>query len=509
MLQSVEAEDSLRRALPPPAMSGAGRPEAELSAATREMTRNIVATLRTPLALDDAPPLTQAPRRPDALFDSASSGGSGSGGSSGGGSAREGDEFDFATFRDWAQRKSVAKQVHRVLALHLVGPCGDCPGGRHIWPVACALFIATVGLWRAAGLRRMIAEHPEAEAVWTPMVYVVQMVTLLMGIVAAAGCRFLQDAAVPPRPAHPRGRRRARSSNILRQLLELPVSGEVERRIKIQIRHSRVVGTAFLGMMLLAGRAKMYKDMVAGAGSQWDTAVAVVSLLTTLPMLLFVIGLLLFLLIPIVVVCDDIERSTEWVGKLAEQRRRGSINWSLVMEQVQTAHENTSRLSQLLGPPIAMSFLVVFLGQLNGWLVWICPRPLAQDYVPPTDVQPVAACGMYGIATWLLLQGARITTACDGLLAQVSRLHRWEPGRGAKSESLNPATGSRLKCAAWSVRGAARRWRRWLTLRCRSVVCADSGEWRSLRISCGWRAFGATAKSLTPVKAWVTHLLAS
>ena len=105
-------------------MSGAERPrepappEIELSAATRELTRNIVATLRTPplLAAEDG----GAPPPPDTLFDSASSGGSSAG--SGGGSAREGDEFDFATFRAWAQRKSVAKQVHRVLALHLVGP---------------------------------------------------------------------------------------------------------------------------------------------------------------------------------------------------------------------------------------------------------------------------------------------------------------------------------------------------------------------------------------------------
>ena len=90
----------------------------------------------------------------------------------------------------------------------------------------------------------------------------------------------------------------------------MPVSEEVESRIQIQIRHSRVVATALLGIVLLGGRAKMYKQMVAGAGSQWDTLVSMVSLLTTLPTLMVFIGLVLFLLIPSGIVCDDIDRST-------------------------------------------------------------------------------------------------------------------------------------------------------------------------------------------------------
>ena len=104
-------------------------PEIELSAATRELTRNIVAALRTPaLAVDSSDAPVQ-----DTLFDSVSSGGSSAGGSARG---EEGDEFDFATFRAWSQRKSVAKQVNRVLALHLIGPCGDRRGGRHVFPLA-------------------------------------------------------------------------------------------------------------------------------------------------------------------------------------------------------------------------------------------------------------------------------------------------------------------------------------------------------------------------------------
>ena len=99
------------------------------------------------------------------------------------------------------------------------------------------------------------------------------------------------------------------------------------------------------------------------------------------------------------------------------------------MEQVQTAHQNASRLSKLLEPAIGMICAVAGLVLLH-WTVWmILPRPVGQDFVSSADwKQPVAACGLYGLSTWLLLaSGARVTTACDGLLEQVSRLHRWEP----------------------------------------------------------------------------------
>ena len=102
-------------------------------------------------------------------------------------------------------------------------------GGRHIFPLACALFTSVMGQWRAAGIRRMIEQHPEAERVWAPMVYWVQLVAVTVGVCTAWSCRFLQDAAVPPRPTHNRrqDRRRARSASLLRHLLEMPVSEEV------------------------------------------------------------------------------------------------------------------------------------------------------------------------------------------------------------------------------------------------------------------------------------------
>ena len=84
----------------------------------------------------------------------------------------------------------------------------------------------------------------------------------------------------------------------------------------------------------------------------------IVDTISLVPMLITITGWLLFLTIPSLIVCDDIERNTGRIIRLARKRRIRQPEWDGVMRSVHRANEGTKRLSSLLGPAIKMIALL-------------------------------------------------------------------------------------------------------------------------------------------------------
>ena len=338
--------------------------------------------------------------------------------------------------------RDVRGAVYKAFGVHIVGPLGGCPGGMRLWALAVPLYIMCGGEWLATLIERMIVAFPELTHIWSWMPLWLRVYGAAIGIVLMEAHVVMAEAAVPPRA----GRSPTRSGKFLHALLRMRVSESAEQRIRARVRHSRLAGVVVLALFLVLGRGRMYLEWIAdqeedGVTSDWDVAVASVSVVTTLPTVNMFIGWVLFLQIPTTIVCDDIERSTAWVRRLGLRKNRGrSVNWDAVMGHVQRANDSTTRLSALLAPTIKSFMIIVLSGIVNFMIFTVLPRP-ANIYVKPISWATfLGTLGFYALSLWMLFAGARATTACEQLVDAVSRLRRWEPdsGRDGRAGAPNP-----------------------------------------------------------------------
>ena len=292
-----------------------------------------------------------------------SSGGTGSGDGSGGGSEESGDEEAAVPMRE---------TVYGVLRPHLIGPLGSCRGGHRLWALSITFYAFSVGQFIAERLTEMVEAEPLCPEIWQSMVWEAQVVPLCIGLLATEVTVIMAEAV---RPATT-GRPATRSSRWLQLLLATPVSPQVLQRIRTHVRVSRT-WAAGLGVVMLVSMARQYEQLEANLGrTELQRAVfTIVDTISLVPMLITITGWLLFLTIPSLIVCDDIERNTGRIIRLARKRRIRQPEWDGVMRSVHRANEGTKRLSSLLGPAIKMILLVA--GALAcHWLAVLLARKL-------------------------------------------------------------------------------------------------------------------------------------
>ena len=271
---------------------------------------------------------------------------SGSGDGSGGGSEESGDEEAAVPMRE---------AVYGVLRPHLIGPLGSCRGGHRLWALSITFYAFSVGQFIAERLTEMVEAEPLCPEIWQSMVWEAQVVPLCIGLLATEVTVIMAEAV---RPATT-GRPATRSSRWLQLLLATPVSPQVLQRIRTHVRVSRT-WAAGLGVVMLVSMARQYEQLEANLGrTELQRAVfTIVDTISLVPMLITITGWLLFLTIPSLIVCDDIERNTGRIIRLARKRRIRQPEWDGVMRSVHRANEGTKRLSSLLGPALKMILLV-------------------------------------------------------------------------------------------------------------------------------------------------------
>ena len=285
----------------------------------------------------------------------------------------------------------------------------------------------------------MVAAEPTTPPIWSNINLVVQVVFFVTGLVQAECVMVMAEAAVPPASGP-----KTRSAKFLAKLLSMPVSREVERRIRAHVVRGRVLGVLGLSCVLLGARLPMYQYLLETFWGQhendacvqrcvrsWEYVNGLLSLVATLPMMQsFILGTYFFLNIPSAIVCDDIERRAAWVRRLSRRKTRGPECWDVVMGHVQNANESTTKLTALVMAPVhaivgSSAIIIMALFVLGN----VLPRPVnAELYLGLSSWrQPIAGTTLYACFVWWLLSaGARASDSCDLLFDAVSSLHRKE-----------------------------------------------------------------------------------
>ena len=369
--------------------------------------------------------------------------------------------------------------VYGVLRPHLIGPLGSCRGGHRLWALSITFYAFSVGQFIAERLTEMVEAEPLCPEIWQSMVWEAQVVPLCIGLLATEVTVIMAEAV---RPATT-GRPATRSSRWLQLLLATPVSPQVLQRIRTHVRVSRT-WAAGLGVVMLVSTARQYEQLEANLGrTELQRAVfTIVDTISLVPMLITITGWLLFLTIPSLIVCDDIERNTGRIIRLARKRRIRQPEWDGVMRSVHRANEGTKRLSSLLGPAIKMILLAVGVLACHWTAVFLArklrhlchsSKPLvlltgveiiaarqhtgdegsAHKPPPPRRTQVAALSFLYSIAIWLFWAPSKTTASCAQLMEAISRLAAWEQPtdgtEGVKRVSQGP---SQHAGPVWRVR---------------------------------------------------------
>ena len=220
--------------------------------------------------------------------DGTSSGGIGSIGSASASSAASSDDAAAAPDVGFAEHcaalsidahgaddSKLEQRVAGVLRAHLVGPCGGAKGLR-MWAGTCALCVACLGQVTAARMRRSANNIQALE--WEVQITLAVVGFLLMEGTVILGRACLEESQHMPAPRHPA---------LLKQVLSMPVSAPLQRRITQHIHRSRVLVLMFAVAVIIMLRGHL--EVLGGSVDETSTIVLTLLSLATLPPSFFIL----------------------------------------------------------------------------------------------------------------------------------------------------------------------------------------------------------------------------
>ena len=242
-------------------------------------------------------------------------------------------------------------RVAEALCSSLGGPCGRWPAGLRAWASSCAIMGFCSGYMAFARIEQMFHERPDAPVVYHAIAYETLLICSAVGLVATETTVILARATLPPSatisaplgtPLSPGTAPGAASRpRLLQWLLESEVSPALETKVAQQLTISRFQVLFPLGLFVIMGKfisASMAKNAAADGEAAWRPAnhpdVAVASLLALAmvpPVCVIGVGWLLFLRIPVLIVCDHIDRSTANIRKARQGSAERGINYDAIM----------------------------------------------------------------------------------------------------------------------------------------------------------------------------------